>query len=93
MADRCNVAKNTASELPERKQQQITIFHGDQDPYADQVDDIIGCLLDVKEQRNLHLTSYLVHGCGHGNLPECITDKTENQCFLQSLKQAIGGSR
>jgi S-formylglutathione hydrolase FrmB len=81
--DLCTVAGKTPKSTS--KNSHFTIYHGDQDPYAEQVDNIIGCL----EKNKVPTNKYLVHGCGHGDLPLCIGDKPENTCLVKSLQDGI----
>ena len=80
------MSKNAGAGLAKSK---FVIFHGTKDPYAQQVDDIIGCLLDAK----VDLTSYLCEGCGHGDLPLCVQSLPEHTCEVRRMAEMISGGR
>jgi hypothetical protein len=81
---RCHVA-HKATDLS-LAQSQIVIFHGDKDPYFAQVDDIIGCL---QAKETLALTTYVVAGCGHGDLPMCMARLPEQTCMVETVQEWI----
>jgi len=80
---RCTVANSLQAGAAAKSN--FVIFHGDKDPYAEQVDDIIGCLQD----NQVPLKAFLVNGCGHGDLPMCMVSKPQHTCFIQLMDAAI----
>ena len=82
---RCTVVDNYVQDGAPLPRTTFVIYHGDKDPYAEQVDDIIGCML----KKGLRLKSYLVPGCGHGDLPACMGSAVEYTCYVSDINTAI----
>jgi hypothetical protein len=82
---RCTVAERSKS--ADMSKSRFSIFHGDVDIHADQVDEIIGCMQDA----GLTLTSYVSQGCGHGDLPFCMTSQPELRCYYEAFQDYMLG--